>query len=173
MNYSFLHAKPKPLISFFSVLWLLFIGICASIVIIVAVYFYATVGFLKDDMINLSEDLTNIQANILSTKEKILNLEGKKLIYDDINSSNTLCYKSIKNLFDLVPDSIVLNEVVMDSNNLTLKGTTPTKDVFNTLLQAPLKSIFTVSTTSFYQLDNGYFNFTSINMLEKNEGFNE
>lgn len=173
MNYSFLVVKPKPIISLISVLWLVFIGFCSVVVFCVAIYFYFATSSLQNNIDSLKEDLKTIQSNILKTKNDIITLEEKKAIYDNINSSNTLSYKSMKNLFDLVPDSIVLSEVYMDSKNLNLKGMTPTKEVFNTLLQTPLKSIFTITTTSFYQLENGYFNFTSINALESNEGFNE
>lgn len=173
MNYSFIKVRPKPLIGFFSFLWLLFIGFCCFIVILVSLYFYISIHNLEKSTERLKLELNTIQTDILDIKTQILTLEEKKIIYDDINSSNTLCHKSIKNLFDLVPDSIVLSEVFIDKTNLHIKGTTPTKDVFNTLLRAPLKSIFTVSTTSFYQLDNGYYNFASINTLDTNEGFNE
>ncbi|MBT0881490.1 hypothetical protein, partial [Campylobacter sp. 2018MI27] len=104
--------------------------------------------------------------------EIILNKEYIALV-SDIQASNINLKKSIKNLFDLVPDSIVLNEVLMEQKSLLIKGITPTKEIYNNLLQTPLQSIFETSKTNFIQLNSGWYNFVSINTIENSEGFNE
>ncbi|WP_235605098.1 hypothetical protein [Campylobacter fetus] len=72
-----------------------------------------------------------------------------------------------------MPDAITLNDVYIDTNSLIVKGLTPTKDVYKLLLEAPLKSIFNSSSTTFYQLENGWFNFVSINKMDNLEVENE
>ena len=41
------------------------------------------------------------------------------------------------------------------------------------LLASPLKSIFTTSHTSFFQLENGWLNFVSTSKIDNPEGYNE
>jgi hypothetical protein len=50
---------------------------------------------------------------------------------------------------------------------LILYGETPTKDIYEFMLQAPLRSIFHHTYTSFYPTQNGWYNFVSTNYLEE------
>ncbi len=84
----------------------------------------------------------------------------------DIYNKNAILNKSLMNLFNLVPDGVTLNSVYLDNELLKIKGVTPTKDHFKLLFEAPLKSIFAVSNTTFYQLPNGWYNFVSINKID-------
>ena len=72
-----------------------------------------------------------------------------------------------------MPDSVTLNNVFLDKNLLIIKGVTPSKDTYQLLMEAPLKSIFSSSSTTFYQMPNGWLNFISTNKIENSEGFNE
>jgi hypothetical protein len=86
----------------------------------------------------------------------------------DIYHKNAILNKSLMNLFNLVPDGVTLKSVHMEEYMLKVKGLTPTKDRFKLLFEAPLKSIFAVSNTTFYQLPNGWYNFVSINKNSPN-----
>jgi hypothetical protein len=78
---------------------------------------------------------------------------------------------SIANLFDLVPERITLSKAKLLKNGLVLQGITPTKDVYNFMLQAPLRSIFQKTYSSFYPASNGWLYFVSKNYMdEENEG---
>ena len=77
--------------------------------------------------------------------------------------------ESIKNLFDLVPDRIVLSEADLKERSLVLYGITPNKEVYEFLLQAPLRSIFHRTYSSFYPMENGWYRFVSTNFLEDEE----
>jgi len=92
---------------------------------------------------------------------------------NEIAASNAVLKQSLRNLLDLVPSSITLTEISMDKSSLIVKGTTPSRDIYNMLLATPLKSIFSTSNTSFYQLDNGWLNFVSTNKTDNLEGKNE
>jgi hypothetical protein len=58
-------------------------------------------------------------------------------------------------------------------NALILNGVTPNKDVYNFMLQAPLRSIFHKTYSSFYPAQNGWLNFVSTNYLEEEVFSNE
>ena len=74
---------------------------------------------------------------------------------------------SINNLFDLVPSRITLSQAKIMEDGLILYGVTPNKDVYNFMLQAPLRSIFHRSYSSFYPVDNGWFRFVSTNYIDE------
>ena len=50
----------------------------------------------------------------------------------------------------------------MEDKKLTIKGITPSRELYSFLMQAPLRSIFNTSKVDFFPLQNGWFNFTSI-----------
>jgi hypothetical protein len=76
---------------------------------------------------------------------------------------------SIANLFDLVPERITLSRAELLQNGLILYGVTPNKDVYNFMLQAPLRSIFQKTYTSFYPSENGWLHFVSTNYINEDE----
>ena len=73
---------------------------------------------------------------------------------------------SIKNLFDLVPQRITLSEAKLLHNGLILYGITPNKDVYNFMLNAPLRSIFHKTYSSFYPAKGGWLRFVSTNYID-------
>ena len=121
----------------------------------------------------LSNEQKELSQKIVTTDEILAKLAVQIESANDIFTSNSILKQSLHNLFDLVPDSITLEEVFMDKNSLIIRGITPTKDVFNQLLASPLRSIFTTSNTSFYQSKNGWYGFISTNKIDNSEGYNE
>jgi hypothetical protein len=167
MNYSFIAPRPKKLISGEFRQALFFFTI--SIVMIVAAY-----GFLVYKVYLFSyppqsygERLAQLEHSKeeLSKKIMIVELEVKKS--EEIMTHNALTKESIHNLFDLVPDAITLTRAQLDEKSLILYGETPTKDVYEFMLQAPLRSLFHRTYTSFYPAQNGWYNFVSTNYLEE------
>ena len=59
-----------------------------------------------------------------------------------ITYQNSILKESIENLFDLIPEQITLNKIQMEQYQLTLYGTTPSKQIYAFLLEVPLRSIF-------------------------------
>ena len=73
------------------------------------------------------------------------------------------------NMFDLVPHRITLSEANLLEDGLILYGITPNKDVYNFMLQAPLRSIFHRTYSSFYPAENGWIRFVSTNYIDKED----
>lgn len=173
MIYSFKEPKLKPLLNKFNKLCFAFWILIVFVIIITAIYIKVKQEIMLSDSVNakLKSDET-IELMLKYKNELQLNKDYIALV-NDIESSNINLKKSIKNLFDLVPDSIVLSEVLMEQKSLLIKGVSPTKEIYNNLLQTPLQSIFETSKTNFIQQENGWYNFVSINIIENSEGFNE
>lgn len=99
-------------------------------------------------------------------KEQILFIEKENLLSERVYTQNAVLKDSIANLFDLIPQRITLSEASLLENGLILYGITPNKDVYNFMLQAPLRSIFHKTYSSFYPLSNGWLKFVSTNYIE-------
>nr|MBP3724725.1 hypothetical protein [Campylobacter sp.] len=165
-SYSFIKPKLKPIFSVITKIWIF--------LIILAVFFFVILA----SFISYSTFYINNNSQIEQKRydEKFQEIEQikfdtQKLINDrdlilGVYSSNEMLKKSLKNLLDLVPDSITINDIYLDKNELIIKGQTPTKNAFNLLMEAPLKSVFSKTTTEFYQINNGWYNFTSVNKME-------
>jgi hypothetical protein len=170
MTYSFTKSRPKSLLQKDTKFWIAFLVTSLSILI----------GL----QISLSIKSKTVLANIETTRAEKDNLILKtgmiKEEYDvlkervayakKINSDNSILKESLKNLFEIVPDKITLERVEITPTELSLFGTTPSRDIFNLQFAPALKSIFTKSETSFVRAENGNSRFISINQIEnKNE----
>ncbi|ASM35444.1 membrane protein [Campylobacter sputorum subsp. bubulus] len=166
MTYSLIKPKKKPIFSLFSRIWIGFI-------VFVFIALVSSNLFIKYQNNTLSEKTKQMNSKYAETIDKIhqseqqiTTLTKQKNAANSIYATNLILKQSIKNLFDLVPDSITLDEVYMDKTTLIIKGVTPTKNVFEMLLAVPLKSIFTTSNTTFYQTKNGWLNFVNTNKID-------
>ena len=173
MSYSLITPHPKPIFSLFSKIWLSFIGVVFAIFVILNLFLIFKNYSLKSDINNSKTTYANIINETQKIDEITVSLKEQSAVANEIYASNEILKQSLKNLFDLVPDSITLNEVLMQKNSLIIKGVTPSKDTYNMLLASPLKSIFTTSNTSFFQLENGWLNFVSTSKIDNPEGYNE
>ncbi len=169
MRYSFIKPRKKYLFSMFTKLWLIFI----SFVVIALNLFNFFIIYKNSDYKNSAKELDANRAVLEKEIEKVNGQIGfilrQKALAEEIYANNIVLKDSIKNLFDLVPDQITLSRVIMKKNSLVIYGTTPTKDTFNFLLAAPLKSIFHKSNTVFYLTKGGWYNFVSTNEVIDNE----
>ena len=86
-----------------------------------------------------------------------------------IAKQNLMLKDSIINLFEMIPEQITLNKIQMEQYQLTLYGTTPSKQIYTFLLEVPLRSIFNQSRADFYLLYNGWYNFVSVSKLNQEE----
>ena len=168
-SYSFIKPQRKPIFNLFSKIWLFFI---ATIVLL-----FAAANFFVEFKSNSLRNETQIskqkqeqtQEQIKQADELTALLKQRRDSANEIAASNAVLKQSLRNLLDLV----TLHEISMDKNSLVVKGTTPSRDIYNMLLATPLKSIFSTSNTSFYQLDSGWLNFISTNKTDNYEGKNE
>ena len=141
---------------------------------------FLTYGFLlyKDytfisDKAEVSAKITQTDEEIVQMKADIAYIEKQKLLSQKIYTQNTVLKDSITNLFDLVPERITLSEAQLLKNGLILYGITPNKDVYNFMLQAPLRSIFHRTYSSFYPAQNGWLRFVSTNYVDDGESILE
>jgi len=118
---------------------------------------------IKNERVKLENKISNID-------KQIGFILRQKAVAEEIYANNTVLKDSIQNLFDLVPDQITLHKVIMEKNSLIIYGETPTKDTYNFLLEAPLKSIFHTTNTIFYLTKKGWYNFVSTNKIIPQEG---
>lgn len=110
-----------------------------------------------------------LQADIENMKNQIAYIEKQKDLSERIFTKNSVLKDSIANLFDLVPERITLSEAKLLKNGLILYGITPNKDIYNFMLQAPLRSIFHKTYSSFYPAGNGWLRFVSTNYIEQED----
>ena len=166
MRHSFIRPRPKKLISWELKILLIFFSVILSLLFAVYTYLRIEIFIFEDEGQNAK--MTTISLN--SAREKMqkridfIKIEANKakVIYTD----NKLLSDSIKNLFDIIPDKITLSKAVLDRNSLRLYGRTPSKEVYQFRLLAPLRSIFDRSYTSYYQTKSGWINFVSTNYID-------
>ena len=165
-SYSFIKPQKKPIFSLFSKIWMLFISTVVLLFAAVNLFVELKSGSLRNETQISKQKQDQIKEQIKQTDELTALLKQRRNSANEILASNAVLKQSVRNLLDLVPSSITLNEIAMDKNSLVVKGTTPSRDVYNMLLATPLKSIFNTSNTSFYQLDSGWLNFISTNKTD-------
>ena len=110
-----------------------------------------------------------LEKNIDTMDNKIAYIKKQKAVAQKVHTQNMVLKDSIANLFDLVPERITLSRAELLKNGLILYGVTPNKDVYNFMLQAPLRSIFQKTYTSFYPAQNGWLQFVSTNYINEDE----
>lgn len=167
MKYSYINPRKKTFLSDEMQLVLIFFAITLFML-------FLTYGFLlyKDYKFNkdkeaLYQKKENLVKNIDNMKKQIAFIREQNALSEVIYTKNTVLKDSISNLFDLVPQRITLSEASLLENGLILYGITPNKDIYNFMLQAPLRSIFHRTYSSFYPAKNGWLRFVSTNYIDK------
>lgn len=168
MKYSYIKPKKKSAITVELKFVFVFFGV--TIFMLFSVYsflFFKDYRFSKESESIVSQR-EQLDSSISKMKEQIAFIEKEAMVAEDIHTKNSVLKDSISNLFDLIPQRITLSEAKLLKNGLILYGITPTKDVYNFMLQAPLRSIFTKTYSSFYPENNGWLRFVSTNYVEVN-----
>jgi hypothetical protein len=166
MKYSFIAPRSKRIINGDMRLALFFFVV--NIVMMSSAYFfleYKTVIF-KEKHASFAMNMKQVESSSRTLEEKITLVEAEIKKYEQISTDNTVMAESIHNIFDLIPDSITLMRAELEEKSLILYGITPNKDTYNFMLEAPLKSIFHRTYTSFYPIENGWYRFVSTNYLD-------
>ncbi|WP_324171295.1 hypothetical protein [Sulfurimonas sp.] len=169
MKYSYISPRKKRFLS--SEMQLLFSFFSITIFMLFLTYLFL---LFKDYRFtqNLQEVSTSqieVKQNITDMQAQITFIEKEVLLCERINTKNTVLKDSIANLFDLVPQRITLSQASLLRNGLILYGVTPNKDIYNFMLQAPLRSIFSRTYSNFYPMKNGWFRFVSTNYIDDEE----
>ncbi len=169
MKYSYIKPRKKTVIS--SELQLLLSFFTITIFMLSLTYLFLVFKDYRfsqntQDMIAKKIELEN---DVATMQSQITFIEKEVLLYERVNTKNSVLKDSIENLFDLVPDRITLTQASLLKNGLILYGVTPNKDVYNFMLQAPLRSIFSETYSSFYPAQNGWLRFVSTNYIDEDE----
>jgi len=173
MKYSYITPRKKSAITTEIQLMLVFFSITLFMLFIT--YFFL---LLKDysfvqEMDGMAITQSELTQNIAKMKDKIAFIEKENLLAQKVYTQNTVLKDSIANLFDLVPQRITLSQAELLENGLILYGITPNKDVYNFMLQAPLRSIFHRTYSSFYPAENGWLRFVSTNYVDEELDFTQ
>ena len=166
MKYSYIRARKKSAIT--PEIKLMFTFFSITLFMLFSTYaflLYKDYSFSKE-LVNIADKKNILQANIADMKVQVAFIEQENILAQKIQTKNAVLKDSITNLFDLVPERITLSEAKLDEKSLILKGITPNKDVYNFMLQAPLRSIFHRTYSSFYPAGNGWLSFVSTNYTD-------
>lgn len=167
MHYSFISPLRKPIFSPITKSW--FLCFFFSGAILVGIYFllgFQTQAFI-DQSNNIDQEISK-QGNIkgdLTNQLKYLNTQLDEI--KTIQAENTALLGAIENLFGLIPDQITINTISLTDTELTIKGITPSKELYIFLLESPLRAIFTESKVDFFVLPSGWYNFVSVSKIIK------
>lgn len=167
MNYSFTQPGRKTLLKKVSRIWWGYI----FLTLFIFVGFVAILkiqGYFMQQNAQISITKQKILLDEIKQHQEALIIEQDKVNFKEyIAYQNSILKESIENLFDLIPEQITLNKIQMEQYQLTLYGTTPSKQIYAFLLEVPLRSIFNQSRADFYMLPNGWYNFVSVSKLEE------
>lgn len=169
MRYSYISPRKKTALTQELQLLLSFFTITILMLLLTYLFLlYKNYTFVKDKEETLIEQ-ARLDKSLQSMKKSIIFIETQKMLSEKVYTQNSVLKDSITNLFDLVPMRITLSEAKLLENGLILYGITPNKDVYNFMLQAPLRSIFHRTYSSFYPADNGWYRFVSTNYVDSEE----
>ena len=172
-TYSFTKVRKKHLLSQEMRLVVFFFSI--TLFTLFSTYFALlyTASSFRDKAATFKQRSSDLNLSIAKMRSDIEFIYTQDAQSENVFTANTIIKDSIHNLFDLVPDQIVLSSAEIDKYTLILHGRTPTKEMYNFRLQAPLRSLFHESYSSFYPAKNGWYFFVSKNYLNKNEDLEE
>jgi hypothetical protein len=166
---SFVKPRKKEIITPEIKLVLFFATISFFMLVSTYTFFKIKTWNYKNKIVEAQESIHDYDRKIANLKDEILLIHEQEEQSEEIFVNNSLLKGSIQNLFDLVPDKITLTQATLEEKSLILYGITPTKEMYEYLLLAPLRSIFHESYTSFYTLDSGWQRFVSTNYLRSQE----
>ncbi len=173
MKYSYIKPRKKSAITQEVQLMLTFFAI--TILMLFFTYFFLVFKdyTFRNDLDEIAVSQTSLKVNLERMKKEIAYIEKQKEFAERIYTQNSVLKDSIANLFDLVPQRITLSQAILLKNGLILYGVTPNKDIYNFMLQAPLRSIFHRTYSSFYPVENGWYRFVSTNYIDEDDLNNE
>ncbi len=169
MKYSYI--KPRKKTPFTTDVQLILTFFSITLIMLLTTYaflLFKDYSFSKERK-ELVKSRLALEKNIEDMDNKIAYIKKQKEVAQKVHTQNMVLKDSIANLFDLVPERITLSRAELLKNGLILYGVTPNKDVYNFMLQAPLRSIFQKTYTSFYPAQNGWLQFVSTNYINEDE----
>jgi len=167
MRYSYIKPRKKTALSKDMQLLFTFFGVTLSMLFLTYMFLLFRDYRFDQNRAEVLQEERDLRVSIETMKDKITSIENQNILSQRVFTKNIVLKDSIHNLFDLVPGRITLSQAQIMENGLVLYGVTPNKDIYNFMLQAPLRSIFHRTYSSFYPLDNGWFRFVSTNYIDE------
>ena len=169
MKYSYI--KPRRKSAFTQEMKLLFTFFSITLFMLFSTYLFLVFKEYRfaQDKADIIQTRYDLDISLKNMEREIKFIEKESLLSERIYTQNSVLKESITNLFDLIPARITLSQAELLENGLILYGITPNKDVYNFMLQAPLRSIFHKTYSSFYPAENGWLRFVSTNYIELDE----
>ncbi|MDO7252312.1 hypothetical protein [Helicobacter cappadocius] len=162
MNLSFIASKPKYIFAKITKIWFFYI-ILSLVILFGFMSLLKYQIFLSKARVN---DYQEKQAFYHTQIGKIDAYEERILLESELAKDravhNLMIRDAVVNLFNIIPDQITISYIEIGNDSLSMKGSTPSKEVFNFLLQDPLKAIFGKSSVTFFALSSGWYNFVSL-----------
>ena len=169
MKYSYIKPRKKSALTQEMLLSFTFFSITLVMLLLTYLFLaYKNYAYVSDTIL-LKDERALLEKSIEKMKSEIVFIEKQRAFAQKVTTQNSVLKDSITNLFDLVPQRITLSEAKLLENGLILYGVTPSKDIYNFMLHAPLRSIFHRTYSSFYPAQNGWLNFVSTNYTDKEE----
>ena len=167
MKYSYINPRKKSALTKDMQLLFTFFSVTITMLILTYAFLLFRDYRFEVNKADIIQEKLNLRADIQRMNATIHATEDQYIVSQRVFTKNTVLKDSIKNLFDLVPNRITLSEAKIMEDGLILYGITPNKDIYNFMLQAPLRSIFHRSYSSFYPADNGWLKFVSTNYIDE------
>lgn len=169
MKYSYI--KPRKKTIFTKDVQLVFAFFSVTLLMLFSTYAFLIFrdNRFVQELSEINQQKDEFRANILKMNSEIAVIEKQNLLSEKIFTKNSVLKDSINNLFDLIPSKITLTEAKIMEDGLVLYGITPNKDIYDFMLQAPLRSIFHRTYSSFYPIENGWLRFVSTNYIDEEE----
>lgn len=162
MSYSFIQPKPKAIFKRFTKIWFVYLVIAVGVI-------FAYGNIIKEQIVNKINEQARIEQEIQSLKLKSIVMKDyiERLDYEvrftqEVAMQNQMLEEGVSNLLKLIPEQITAKNIELGYNQLTMRGVTPSKEVYKFLLEAPLRAVFHQTRVEFYPLVNGWFNFVSV-----------
>lgn len=169
MKYSYI--KPRTKTIFTKEMQLLFTFFSVTLFMLFITYAFLLFRDFRfeQDRADVIQQKQDVKLSLSKMNKQIALIEKQSMLSEKVFTKNSILKDSINNLFDLVPGRITLSQAKIMENGLILYGITPNKDVYNFMLQAPLRSIFHRTYSSFYPEQNGWLRFVSTNYIDEEE----
>jgi len=158
MKYSYIKYRKKTI--FTQKVKTLFIVFYIIIFILFSIYVFFIFQDYKfsKQLQQILAKTTQLETQIDKLNKQIKHIKQTSIFYEKIYTKNILLKDSIKNIFNLVPQQIVLSKAIISDSMLILEGVTQSKSIYNSMLQTPLSYIYTEHNNSIiYHLKNTYF----------------
>jgi Tfp pilus assembly protein PilN len=150
-----------------SSLWLGFIIFIAVGLLIFGILIHYKSSFYIKMLDNLQQNNSSSIKKVKTLQKDITLIQMQGKLYKEVLEANNILKESIQNMFDLIPDQITLQKVVMEKKSLFLRGYTDSAESYKLLLEPPLKSIFTQTKVKFSKDEKGRMIFESFSSIDE------